>query len=321
MNTIDKNQDTILEDTTTTLATPDAAARNDNGDAVATPDTTACLTHPELVDTIRGTLVHNGRRGAQLDDDVVEVQTRALEAARKRRMPAHLGEWKALSATIAVRYVADLREHAMQWAKYDVGLCEDPDEHVMVIEHDRGRDPVDTKRLIGVLKAQFEAGDMPEQGEDILVGVADGLSETEIAEETGLTERQVEYRLGKMRALFAARLAELGMLVLLVVIGALVAIPIGGTAANDDGRIEREPEVGASTVVRLVTREERARALRKEGMEACAAEQWSVCLARLDAAGEMDPAGDADEGVKAARARAEEGVDSEETVRRAKPRR
>jgi hypothetical protein len=320
MNTIDKNQDTILEDTTTTLATPDAAARNDNGDAVATPDTTACLTHPELVDTIRGTLVHNGRRGAQLDDDVAEVQTRALEAARKRRMPAHLGEWKALSATIAVRYVADLREHAMQWAKYDVGLCEDPDEHVMVIEHDRGRDPVDTKRYIAVLKAQFEAGDMPEQGEEILVGVADGLSETEIAEETGLSERQVEYRLGKMRALFAARLAELGMLVLLVVVGALVAIPIGGTAANDDGRIERDPEVGAPTVVRLVTREERARALRRQGMEACAAEQWESCLARLDEAGEMDPAGDAEDGVQAARARADEGVRREERVMQAKPR-
>jgi hypothetical protein len=320
MNTIDKNQDTILEDTTTTLATPDADARNDNGDAVATPDTTGCLTHPELVDTIRGTLVNKGRRGSQLDDDLVEVQTRALEAARKRRMPAHLGEWKALCATIAARYVADLRDEAMRWAKYDAGLCEDPDEHVMVIEHDRGRDPVDTKRLIGVLKAQFEAGDMPEQGEDILVGVADGLSQTEIAEETGLTERQVEYRLGKMRALFAARLAELGMLALLVVIGALAAIPIAGTAANDDGRIERDPEVGAPTVMRLVTREERARALRREGMEACAAEQWELCLARLDDASEMDPAGDGEEGVQAARARAEERVESEERVMRAKPR-
>ena len=162
---------------------------------------------------------------------------------------------------------------------------------------------------------------MPEQGEEILVGVADGLSHEEIAEETGLSKRQVRYRVERMRELFAARLAELGMLVLFVVVGALVAVPLGGVAMNDDGRGKREKETAAPTVVRLVTREERARALRKEGMEACAAERWEVCLARLDEAGEMDPAGDAEEAVQAARARADEGVESEERAMRAKPRR
>ncbi|HEX3343026.1 MAG TPA: winged helix-turn-helix transcriptional regulator, partial [Polyangiaceae bacterium] len=74
-----------------------------------------------------------------------------------------------------------------------------------------GRDPVDTKRYLAVLKDLFDSGKMPEHGGEILGGDADGIPQAEIAEETGLTERQVKQRLKQMRERFARRLDELGL--------------------------------------------------------------------------------------------------------------
>ena len=158
---------------------------------------------------MRGTLVRHGRRKS-LEDDIPEIQTRALEAARVGPMPPDLPRWKALGRRIAKFFAIDERRKWQTSKKYDTGLCEDPDA-CGPIEIEGGRDPVDTQRYLAVLKDLFDRGQMPERGAEILWGEAEEVSQKEIAEETGLTQRQVKQRLKQMRERFARRLDELGL--------------------------------------------------------------------------------------------------------------
>ncbi|MGH7297639.1 MAG: RNA polymerase sigma factor, partial [Polyangiaceae bacterium] len=188
-----------------------AAQHPANGNALARviADTTALAVHPDFVARVRGTLVRFGRRRT-LEDDIPEVQTRALEAARVGPMPPDLPRWKALGRTIAKRYAIDEHLKRQTSKKYDTGLCEEPDAFGP-IEIEGGRDPVDTKRYLAVLKDLFDRGKMPEHGAEILWGEAEDVPQKEIAGETGLTPRQVKQRLRQMRERFARRLDELGL--------------------------------------------------------------------------------------------------------------
>ena len=320
MNTIDPITQAIhpatLPRTEVPLAEDAGTNGNDNGSTGGIEDTTHLAAHREVVDVITGTLVHHGRRGQPIDDDVPEVQARALRAARCRRMPANLGEWKALSATIAERYAIDENEEETAREAYDVGLCEDPDERGP-LQRASPRDRVDTRRLMEALEGQFEAGEMPDKGAEILAGVADGLTRNEIGEELGLSENVVRYRLAKMREIFAARRAELGLLVLLVMVGALFAGR--GKPMNDPYAGGGKPELTATapTVVRLVTRQEQAATLRHKADEACDRQRWDDCLSALGAAADLDPEGERKPEVEALWERAFEGLDQREL--RAKP--
>ena len=63
-----------------------------------------------------------------------------------------------------------------------------------------------------MLKELFDSGKMPDKGVEILWGVAEGVTQWEIAEETGLTDDQVDTRLRRMRRKFRLRLEALGMI-------------------------------------------------------------------------------------------------------------
>jgi DNA-directed RNA polymerase specialized sigma24 family protein len=148
-----------------------------------------------------------------MDDAIADVQVDAIQAARRKRMPANLEEWKALGVTIAVRRAAKRRRKLKDARKYDAGLCEEPDRFLGPTLHWEHRDPVDTKRYLAVLKELFDAGEMPEDGEHILQGEADEVPHEELGEELGISRKTVDKRLFVMREKFYARLAALGMLV------------------------------------------------------------------------------------------------------------
>lgn len=319
MKPIDLTQQTIdpaaLPPTEVPLVEDVATTSNDNASTGGIEDTTRLAGHREVVDVIRGTLVHHGRYGQALDDDVPEVQARAIRAARCRRMPADLGEWKALCATIAERYAIDENEEQTAREVYDVGLCEEPDA-CGPLEGASPRDPVDTKRLLETLTKQFEAGDMPEKGAEILAGIADGLSQKEVAAEVGISESAVRHRLARMRKIFAARCAELGLLVLLVMVGTLF-IGVGLPIADPHESGGTSETTSAATVVRLVTRREQAATLRRMADEACDRQRWDECLTALGAAADLDPEGDREPGVESLRERALDGLHDRDL--RAKP--
>jgi DNA-directed RNA polymerase specialized sigma24 family protein len=282
MKTIDKKTiDTT--DTTEALGTPEGT--NDNGTSVATPDTTHMLADREVVHYVIGTLRRYHVERQDLADAIGEVQVATLEAARRGRMPASREEWKALATTIAARQQMDrLRDEEVS-GKYDEGLVvEDADAYEKPTLHWEQRDPVDTKRYLEVLKGLFDSGQMPEDGAEILWGEAEGVPLEEIGEELGITERAVRGRLARMRAKFAAKLAELGMLSILVLLGVMLGTQVGAIAVWDGAR----PDVP----VHIVTPQERAAQLREEGIGACDERRWDECLVLLDHAASIDPAGD-----------------------------
>jgi DNA-directed RNA polymerase specialized sigma24 family protein len=216
MTTIDQ-QDQATETHNLNPATPAAPVNdnaqhspgNDNAHPGGAPDTLVLANHPEFLERVRRTLVRFGRRRS-LEDDVCEVQVRAIEVARNGPMPPDLPRWKALGRLIAKLYAIDERRKWEVRKKYDTGLCEEPDAHGP-IEIEGGRDPVDTKRYLAVLKDLFDRGEMPEMGAEILWDAADDVAQEETAEELGLSERQVRFRLHQMRDRFAQRLVVLGL--------------------------------------------------------------------------------------------------------------
>ena len=162
-----------------------------------------------MAESVRGALLRQGLR-KHLEDNVLEVQLRALEAARVGPMPPDLPHWRALGRTIAKNFAIDERRKWYVRKKYDAGLCEEPDA-CGPVEIERGRDPVDAKRCLAVLKDQFDGGAMPEMGGEILWAAAEDVPQGETAEETGLSERQVKRRLRAMRQRFSKGLGEVGL--------------------------------------------------------------------------------------------------------------
>jgi DNA-directed RNA polymerase specialized sigma24 family protein len=217
MTTIDTEQDQATETPNPNPATPAVPVNdnahhgpgNDNVHLRGAADTTILANHPAFIQRVRRALIRFGRR-KYLEDDIPEVQTRAIEAARVGPMPPDLPRWQALGRLIAKLYAIDERRKWEVRTKYDTGLCEEPDAHGP-IEVERGRDPVDTKRYLAVLKDLFDRGQMPDMGGEILWDTAEDVPQEETAEETGLGVRQVESRLRRMRGLFAQRLVVIGL--------------------------------------------------------------------------------------------------------------
>jgi DNA-directed RNA polymerase specialized sigma24 family protein len=208
MTTIDPKQDQATETPNPSPATP-APPVNDNALCAGAADTTLLANHPAFLERVRRTLIRQGRR-RYLENDVPEVQLRAIEAARVGPMPPDLPRWKGLGRRIAKLYAIDERRKWDVRAKYDEGLCEEPDANGP-IEVERGRDPVDTKRYLGVLKDLFDRGEMPDMGGEILWDAAEDVPQEETAAETGLSEQSVKRRLKRVRERFSRKLDDLGL--------------------------------------------------------------------------------------------------------------
>jgi DNA-directed RNA polymerase specialized sigma24 family protein len=191
----------------------DAPPSNDNATLGGVRDTTPCAAHPDFVRYVRAALARRGFPQRDMEDAIADVQADAISAARRKRMPANLEEWKALGLTIATRRAMKRRRKLKVTRKYDAGLCEEPDRYLTPTLHWEHRDPVDTKRYLTVLKELFDAGEMPEHGEVILQGEADEVPHEELAQELGISRTAVDNRLSRMRDKFYRRLAALGMLV------------------------------------------------------------------------------------------------------------
>jgi RNA polymerase sigma factor (sigma-70 family) len=176
------------------------------------------LIHPTVIRAITGTLRKFGVRRGEIEDGVIEVQTRTLEYLRDKPQPEAVEEWAALCVTVAKHWRMNENEKRKTEKKYCVGLCEDPDEHVGLERAADPRDDIDAKRMVEVLRQQFEAGELPEKGKEILDCMQAGLDYQETAAELGISAEAVRKRLKRMRELFKARLGALGMTVMVVML-------------------------------------------------------------------------------------------------------
>lgn len=160
---------------------------------------------------VRYVLKRNGIPPHELDDAEGDVVLRSLEALVGKEPPADLKEWAAFAGTIARNYAIDQIRKKKTREKYgDAGLT-DEEDIIEPLPNDDWRDPVDAKRLVGILEEQFRNGEMPEQGEEILDATAADMSQEEIAEELGITKSAVRNRLMRMRQTFAERVEEEGL--------------------------------------------------------------------------------------------------------------
>jgi DNA-directed RNA polymerase specialized sigma24 family protein len=176
----------------------------------------AMLMDPIVTQFTTNTLRSFGIRARDMEDAVAEVQTRTLEYLKNKPHPATVEEWAALCATIAKNWRLDEEKKAEAANKYCVGLCEDPDDFTPL---ERANDPyerIDAKRMVEVLRQQFEAGEMPEKGDEILDCLQAGMNYKKTALELGISAEAVRKRLLRMRKLFKARLATLGITVMAV---------------------------------------------------------------------------------------------------------
>ena len=169
------------------------------------------LVHAEVIKAIEGTLVRRGIDAQELPDAVAEVHRRALEAATRGHAPLEVAALRALCTRIARDYAIDTARCHKARSLYNLGPCEDPDEHADERTLSWGQDPVDEKRMVDILRGQITNGEMPEHAVPILEAEAEGVARGVVAEELGLTAWTVEGRLRAMRKRFRARLAELGV--------------------------------------------------------------------------------------------------------------
>jgi RNA polymerase sigma factor (sigma-70 family) len=169
------------------------------------------LADKKLLSSVRYVLRRNGIPAFDLDDTVREIVVLTLEYLVGKELPADLKEWTALACRIARNHaISELRKTKTRQKDGDVGLT-DQEDAIEPQPNDDYRDPVDQKRLIGILGEQFREGVMPADGEEILDAVAADMSHEEIADELGITRSAVKNRLARMRATFAERVEKEGM--------------------------------------------------------------------------------------------------------------
>jgi RNA polymerase sigma factor (sigma-70 family) len=208
-------------------------AKNSGETTMQAKTNAAMLMDPIVTQSTTRTLRSFGVRARDMEDAVAEVRTRALEYLRNKPHPATVEEWAALCVTIAKNWRLDEKKKAKAARKHCVGLCEDPDEHTALERTNEPYERVDAKRMVEVLGQQFEAGEMPEKGDEILDCLQAGMDYPETAEELGISAETVRMRLRRMRALFKARLGALGITVMVVALSMTAAgSAMAGTATK-----------------------------------------------------------------------------------------
>jgi DNA-directed RNA polymerase specialized sigma24 family protein len=175
-----------------------------------TPD--SFLADPAVAPVIRGALVAHGFAAQDIDDGIQDVYAKMLVAVRKGAVVVDdLRAMKALCAKVATNHALDVLRKEGKRKRDFLGPC-NADEYTPLEYGAAQRDPVDAGRQLEILAQLFREGRMPEDGVDILEGVASKCTYKEIAEELGITELAVRGRVGTMRQAFRARMASLGLL-------------------------------------------------------------------------------------------------------------
>jgi DNA-directed RNA polymerase specialized sigma24 family protein len=183
------------------------------------------LTHPEVAASIRGALIAHGFELQDIEDATQDVYVKVLEALPKGTLVIDdLRAMKALCAKVATNHAIDTLRKADR-RKRDFLAPVNPDEYTPLEYGVAQRDPVDAGRQLEVLAQLFREGRMPENGVDILEGIASRCTHEEIALDLGIADRVVERRLGVMRRVFRARMAKLGILPGMLPLRVIVSAP------------------------------------------------------------------------------------------------
>lgn len=134
-----------------------------------------------------------------------------------------------------------------------------------------------------------------------------------IAEDERLPATQVRQRVSRLRRRlkeqWRAELAAVAILLTLAFVAwRLLREPAPQAITPEPDVVAPPDHVGPAPLPEPPSAPERAAALRREALEACAEERWQPCLDQLDEARRLDPAGEAATEVQRARERANRGL-------------
>lgn len=224
------------------------------------------------------------------------VQTVLVEALAAPSRPQEESELRRWLLGIARHKVVDHHRRASRETAAEI-----PDLPV-------GPAPVEEQSL--VQWAEKQAGASPDAKSTLEWMAREGEGEKleAIAAEEKVPAARIRQRVSRMRRWMKERwLAELAAAAALVVLG----LVLWRLLRKEEPITQPSPEprpVPSSLPDPVM---ERARALRETAFESCDRSAWKECLEKLDEAKALDPAGDADPRVGAARARAQDALKNE----------
>ena len=147
-------------------------------------------------------------------------------------------------------------------------------------------------------------GDEPKRTLEWMLREGEGEKLESIAESEQIPAPRVRKRVSRLRSHLRAQWKkEVALLAALGIVAALV----WSARRSPNAPVARE-EIGPAPHEAVPLPLDRARALRHDALAACDRRAWAACLDGLDAAKELDPAGDADADVVQARAAANDAL-------------
>ena len=253
------------------------------------------LHQPPVIAAINRVLPKYGVREQDLEDGRQEVFRMALSAKGSR--PTTLEGTKAFCIVLAHRHGVSLLRRAKQRAEAGyVGPTNLEDEAIAM--DDARWDVLDRKKLMAQLEKSVP-GHTLEAFED----VAEGTSQTEIAERRGVSHKKVRTDIEKGRAKFRYAIAAAGLGTLLAAGAWLLYVRLNVTpneeahptpsAAPTQVLVEEDPAV--------TKKKAQAAQLRQQAAGLCQSAKWTACGEALDRAFALDPDGESDPAVAALR--------------------
>ncbi|AUX24620.1 uncharacterized protein SOCEGT47_051590 [Sorangium cellulosum] len=254
--------------------------------------------NPLADSTLRRALVEFVRRrvpSAEVDDVVQTVLCDALASPARPSDPAELRRWLL---GIARHKAADHHRRASRETAVEL-----PDVPT-------GPPPVEARELARWAEEQASATREARQTLSWMAREGEGEKLESIAAEAQMPAARVRQRVSRMRRWMRERWrAELAAVAALALLVLLVARLL--RAPGEPVEIAPLPEPAPTAPLEQEPPRdalERARALRVDALRACDEAAWRRCLDRLDEAARLDAAGDGAPDIAAARARAQEAL-------------
>jgi RNA polymerase sigma factor (sigma-70 family) len=227
---------------------------------------------------------------ADVDDVVQTVLVEALAAPNRPRDPAELKRWLL---GVARHKVVDLHRRATR---------EHPAE---LPDLEAGPPPLEARSL--AQWAEEQAGSTQDAQKTLAWMAREGEGEKleAIAAEEKVPAARVRQRVSRMRRWMKERwTAELAAVAML----GLLALAAWWLLRREVPTTDKGPGVPPTITPEPPSPLERARSLRADALEACDRGAWRVCLDALDEAKGLDPVGDREPAIGAARQKAEDGL-------------
>ena len=228
---------------------------------------------------------------SDVDDVVQTVLMDALAAPSAPTDPRELTRWML---GVARHKVADLHRRAHREPPAELGDLEAAPAPIEALEMARW--------------AEEQAGSSRDAKQTLAWMAREGEGEKleAIATDEQVPAARVRQRVSRMRRWMKERwLAELAAVAAL---GVVAVVALWVLSRGEQPEANPRPAPSSPIAPEPPSSIERARALRADALERCKREEWAGCLEGLDQARGLDPVGDQEPAVGAARAQAAEGL-------------